>query len=303
MLLNPSFTGTEGAIVLMRYCVWISIFFLYSTISILSTPQNGEIRPIAVNHAPSGVYVISPYSIDSEGKAIPELPQSCPYCDGQSCKIVVDHLRERKTGPPFSLYVVRCEEHKVGFTLYPPGYYPYSRHTLAPVDAEGNQLSSSDNDIPLFAGTLFEAATDAADDILWPSESEDGSFDPRLSTQVRHLQRSASLLAIAPDIEQYLREETAQILAVPGQVLSDTTTQFSLPTCGYQCYGREICNILQCIPAETLFERLAEAGASAGLWASPFFLINNMLKPSPFHRVRTRGSPKKKGDHWIYNFV
>ena len=272
--------------------------FLYSIdLNIISHTQDSEIRPPAVNHTPSGAYVISPYSVDSEGKFIPELPQSCPFCDGQSCKIVIDHLRERKTGPPFSLYVVRCEKHKIGFTLYPPGYYPYSRHTLAPVDAEGNQLTNSDKDISLFVGTLFEAATDAADGTLWASESKDGSFDPRLSTQVRHLQRSAGLFALVPDIEQYLREETAQILAVPGQVLSDIATQFSLSTCGYQCYGREICNILQCIPAETLFERLAEAGASAGLWPSPLFMINNMLKPSSFHRVRTRGSPRKKGDH------
>lgn len=250
-----------------------------------------------VNHSPSAAYVISPYFIDSEGKAIPNLPQNCPFCDGQSCKIVVDHLRERKTGPPFPLYVVRCEEHKVGFTLYPPGYYPYSRHTLAPVDSEGNRLTSSDDDISLFAGTLFEAATDAADGTLWASESEENSLIPRFSTQIRHLQRATLLLGIVPDIEQYLREETAQLLRIPGQLLSDITSQINLPTCGYQCLGREICNILQYIPPETLFERLAEAGAGAGLWSSPFFLNNNMLKPSSFRRVRTRGSPKKKGDH------
>ena len=225
------------------------------------------------------------------------MPQNCPCCDGQSCKIVVDHLRDRKTGPSFPLYVVRCEKHKVGFTLYPPGYYPYSRHTLAPVDAEGNQLTSSDNDISLFIGTLFEAATDAADAILWPRESEEGSFDPRLSTQVRHLQRATVILAIAPDIEQYVREETAQLLGIPGQLLSDISNQINQTTCSYQCHGKEICNILQSIPAETLFEHLAEAGAGAGLWPSPLFLTSNILQPSPFHRVRTRGSPRKKGDH------
>jgi len=231
------------------------------------------------------------------------LPLSCPYCDGQSCKIVVDHLRERKTGPPFSLYVVRCEEHKVGFTLYPPGYYPYSRHALVPVDAEGNRLTNSDKDISLCVGALFEAATDAADAMLWTSEGDDGSFEQRLSTQVRHLQRAALLLGISPDIEQYLRDETAQIINIPAQLLIDTSNKISLPTCGHQCRGKEICNILQTIPAETLFERLAETGAGAGLWPSPFFLNNNMLNPSSFRRVRTRSSPGKKGIIEFHNFV
>lgn len=226
------------------------------------------------------------------------MPQECSCHDGQPCKIVVDHLRERKTGPPFPLYVVRCAEHKIGFTLYPPGYYPYSRHTLTPVDSEGNRLTRSDDDISLFAGTLFEAATDAATSTPWPSESEENSLVPRFPTQVRHLQRAVTLLGIAPDIEQYLREEIAQLLRIPGQLLNDITSQINLPTCGYQCRGMAICNVLQHIPAETMLERLAEAGACVDFWPAPFFLDdNNMLKPSSFYKVRTRGSPKKKGDH------
>ncbi|MCP4125180.1 MAG: hypothetical protein GY751_25895 [Bacteroidetes bacterium] len=260
-------------------------------------PSDGEVEPNVVNHSHSGVYVISPYSTNSEGKTIPELPQHCPYCDDQSCKIVVDHLRERKTGPCLPLYVMRCKTHGVGFTLYPLGYYPYSRHTLAPVDMEGNRLTRSDDDISLFAGTLFEAATDAANGIPWQHESNAGYLKPRFPTQIRHIQRAAILLGIAPGTEQHLREETAQILAIPGQLLNDTTNQINLPTCGYKCCGKEICSILPCIPAGTLFERLAEAGASGGLWPTPIFLTSNILQSSPFHRVRMRGSPKKKGDH------
>ncbi len=185
---------------------------------------------------------------------------------------------------------MRCKTHGIGFTLYPPGYYPYSRHTLAPVDMEGNRLTRSDDDTSLFVGTLFEAAADAANGILWQSESNDGLLKLRLPTQIRHIQRAATLLGIDPDTEQYLREETAQILTIPGQLLNDTINQINLSTCAYQSWGKEICRIVQDIPTETLFERLAEAGASAGLWAVPFFLINNMFQPSTFRRVRMRGS-------------
>lgn len=191
---------------------------------------------------------------------------------------------------------MRCKKHG-GFTLYPPGYYPHSRHTLAPVDMEGNPLTKSDDNSSLLIGTLFEAASDAVDGIQWQTGSNDGLLKPRFITQLRHIQRAAILLGIDPDTEQYVREETAQILTLPGQRLSDATRKINLCTPEYQCYGREICHILQCIPAEMLFERLAEAGAGAGLWATPLFFTNNILQKSSFHRVRMRASPEKKGDH------
>lgn len=192
---------------------------------------------------------------------------------------------------------MRCKTHKIGFTLYPYGYYPYSRHTLAPVDMEGNLLTKSYPKDSLFIGTLFEAATDAGNGIPWPSASEADSMKPRFPTQIRHMWRSTILLGVAPGMEQSLREEISQLLTLPGQLLNDTSNQIVLSTCGYQCWGKEICTLLQHIPAGTLFERLVEVGANAGLWPQPLFLTNNMLQQSPFHRVRMRGSPKKTGDH------
>jgi hypothetical protein len=193
---------------------------------------------------------------------------------------------------------MRCKTHKIGFTLYPYGYYPYSRHTLAPVDMEGNLLTKSyDKATSLFLGTLFEAATDAAEGITWDKESTDGSFKLRFISQVRHMQRATILLGIAPETRTSLREEIAQILTVSGQAIIDTSIQIVQSSCDYQCYGNKICNLLQQIPSGTVFERLAEAGASVGLWKEPLFVTNKMLQLSSFHRVRMRGSPYKKGDH------
>jgi hypothetical protein len=193
---------------------------------------------------------------------------------------------------------MRCKTHKIGFTLYPYGYYPYSRHTLAPVDMEGNLLTKSyDKKTSLFIGTLFEAATDAAEGITWDKESTDGSFKLRFISQIRHMQRATILLGIAPETRNYLREEIAQILTLSGQAIIDTSLQITQSPHDFQCYGDKICNLLQQIPLGTLFERLAEAGASVGLWKEPLFVINNTLQLSSFHRVRMRGSPDKKGDH------
>ena len=193
---------------------------------------------------------------------------------------------------------MRCKTHKIGFTLYPFGYYPYSRHTLAPVDMEGNLLTKSyDKKTSLFIGTLFEAATDAAGGIAWDKESTDGKLKLRFISQIRHMQRATILLGIAPETRNYLREEIAQILSVSGQAIIDISIQTAQFSCDYQCNGNNICNLLQQIPRGTLFERLAETGASVGLWKEPLFVTNNTLQLSSFHRVRMRGSPYKKGDH------
>jgi len=43
---------------------------------------------------------------------------------------VLHSYRERKTGPCFSLIVLRCKTHQCFFTLYPLGYLPYMRQPL-----------------------------------------------------------------------------------------------------------------------------------------------------------------------------
>lgn len=191
---------------------------------------------------------------------------------------------------------MRCTTHNRGFTLYPPGYYPYGRHTLAPVDPEGNLLPVSDDDTPLFAGTLFHAALDASAGVAWPRESEENSLIPRFSTQKRHLCRAAVLLGLDPAAEPSHREETAEILQVPGQTLNNSADKILQPNIGYQAFGKAICAVLAQTPyVATIFERLAEVGAGAGLWSAPFFQDRQTLRPSLFRRVRTRGSPMEKG--------
>lgn len=246
----------------------------------------------------TSLYVISPYSADNEGNITPDLPNECPCRGGKPCKIVFDHLRERKTGPCCSLFVMRCKTHKRGFTLYPPGYYPYSRHTLAPVDLEGNPLSVSEKETRQYSGTLFEAAQDASDGVAWAAESYENSLQMRFSTQVRHLQRAIVLFGLDPAARLFQREETAKILQIPGQLIHDCAKRILAPRCGYEAYGKAIYTILKQIPTMTLFERLAEVGAGAKLWAAPFFQDGEMLRSSLFRKVRTRGSPNKKGDHW-----
>ena len=229
------------------------------------------------------------------------MPNVCPLHatdpDGYACKIEFNHLRDRKTGPQIPLFVMVCDEHHIGFTLYPPGFYPYSRHTLAPVAPNGSQLIEQ-SDCNSFTGTIFDAALDAMGGLVWDRESSTGSQTPRFITQCRHIERIAQLLGIGPEQNVIQREETSQILTVPGQLLHDCASKFNhtpnIPTVIYK--GTIISNILEEIPiTATIFERLAEIGAGAGLWPAPFFCNpTKNIQRSPFSSIRTRGSPSKK---------
>jgi hypothetical protein len=244
------------------------------------------------------VYVISFYALDTqEGSSAPVLPTVCPlhYTDDRACRIKNSHRRVRKTGPDFSLFVVVCKEHNIGFTLYPPGYYPYSRHTLAPVSSDGSLLAE-ETDSSRFTGTLFDAPIDAAAGNVWCQESTENSLTPRRTTQNRHLGRIAELFGIGADSEARQREEVSQILMVPGQLLHDCSVSLSV-TSAIKLKGTIISRILDQLPfVTTIFQRLVEVGAGAGLWPPPLFCNprDRRLHPAPFRSVRTRGAPYKK---------
>jgi len=191
--------------------------------------------------------------------------------------------------------VLVCKEHSIGFTLYPPGYYPYSRHTLAPVSPDGGLLVKQ-RDSHRFSGTLFDASLDAAAGNIWCQESTENSLAPRITTQNRHLERIARLLGIGVDSEPRQREEVSQILMVPGQLLYDSTISLK-NGCGTRNRGIIISRVLDQIPVYmTIFERFVEVGAAVGLWPTPLFCSPRhlILHKTPFHPIRTRGSPVKK---------
>lgn len=224
------------------------------------------------------------------------MPSICPLhsTDDHDCRIGISHRRLRKTGPDFSLFVMVCREHNIGFTLYPPGYYPYSRHTLAPVSPDGSLLVEQTDH--RFSGTLFDAPLDAAAGNIWYQESTENSLTPRLTTQNRHLERIAWLFGIEGDGETRQREEVSQILTISGQLLHDCTASLQ-DVFSPMIKGTIICRILDKIPFfVNIFERLVEIGAGSGLWPAPLFCNpRGLLHPTQFHPVRTRGAPEKMG--------
>lgn len=226
---------------------------------------------------------------------VPELPSTgpCKSQDGCSCNIHQDHFRERKTGPEFPILVVRCSRHTVAFTIYPVGFPPYGRSSIAPVAPDGS-LTLGGNDSDRFVGTYFDAALDAAKPFAWwhPYQEEKLSTSSFV-TQTRHLKRICAWLGVDPDSDQQQCEAAIRLLDVPGQLLHDSAQIINEHT-GYQNRGVAICNVLDFItPRSSLFERFAALGANIGLWP-PLEIwdsSNHCFRPSLFQALELRPPP------------
>jgi hypothetical protein len=241
------------------------------------------------------LYVVSPYYANSDGKLIPELPDlgPCHNWDQRRCNLGIDHYRDRKTGPCFPILVIHCSTHNKGFTIYPPGHTPYGRDSLAPVGLDGD-LITENRGAQRFTGTYFDAALDAANHCFWPCESTFNSLTPRFSTQKRHLSRAGLLLGIQAGLHQRLREEMAQILAVPAQRLHDSAALMAAhPDC--QSQGQAICMVLDSLQSSSsVFDRLADAAAEVCLWAplNRWDPQKKIFRLSAYRSMRTRASPR-----------
>ncbi len=211
-------------------------------------------------------FATTTYTADNDGVIRPELPSYCVFATGaQTCSIFVDHYRIRKTGPRFSLAVIGCTEHQQRrYTLYPPGYFPYSRTTMAPYGASGDLLRDPATGQPLWESTLFATAMEAARGERWPEESL--SDDPRRRrTQGSRLQLAGRLLGVDPQFDDAIRERIASRLAVATMKLFSGA---KIWVSGWKKRGAAIMAVLLSIPIQaSLLDRMLGAGALSGLWA------------------------------------
>jgi hypothetical protein len=231
---------------------------------------------------------------------VPVLPEVAP-CNGQDgkhCRLFSDHDRPRKTGPRFPLQVMCCRTHGIAFTLYPRGHVPYGRERIAPVAVDGSPCYGTE-DTHRFAGTYFDAALQAAAGEAWPQDFQDDhpSTIPRFGTQLTRLARACLLTGVAPGLSEEHRAACAQVLAVPGQLLQETTQRIR-DNPGYPSQGRAVCEVLAHLAmAPTLFERLASCGTAAGLWPPlhQWQPAVGLLQPTAFPWPGTRAPPPAIG--------
>ena len=239
-----------------------------------------------------------------------------------TCHVWLDHYRSRKTGPRHPLAVCRSSRCRRAFTLYPPGYGPYARRSIAAVASDGSPLVRDDEppadhhpiSIPQdFEGTIFEAAQDAARGRKWAEISEqydragqpqrldwDPSACPRelspasRSTQKRWLLWGLHLLGLMATQPARLRELIAEALAIN---LLHLREQVEVAKGDWQAKGQAVCAVLSSIPLRSdLHERMMVCGTEAELWGPVYFWDwrRRQLLRRPFRKGGTRDPPPSR---------
>jgi hypothetical protein len=192
-----------------------------------------------------------------------------------TCVVSFNYRRERKTGPCIPLTIVRCITHNVSFTIYPPGHVPYGREPIANIALDGFQIEPELEDTisNSFEGSLFDASLKASQGTFYPKE---GPYKLPMScydTQLNHIKKSATLLGLTA-IDQVLgHEHIAEILNIPRQFQIELSSLTHSTAWNYIKTGQSICKILENLPRDCLFERLASCGFICGIWP-PLYIWN-----------------------------
>lgn len=215
---------------------------------------------------------MAPYIFDANGFPHAAIPDSCPLRGAGSppCDVRGRYLRPRKTGPRHPLQVVRCYTHHLAFTLYPPGFGPYQRKPVLQLAPEGRAIlhEKTEESLPDFHGTLFQAARDGATRTAWARNSDGEIPDTWWSTQGRHIHVALRLLGLLPTTTDRVRETIAAVLSVACLVLRDESCPADA---GYQRKGRAVCTVLEALTGgETRAMRLLFCGYVTGMWGRPW---------------------------------
>jgi hypothetical protein len=163
--------------------------------------------------------------------------------------------------------VVGCGRHPLGrYTLYPPGHIPYGRQAVVPCSPSGPLLRDRTTGQPVWAATLWAAATEAADGQRWPAASPADEVRRR-RTQGSRLALAGQLLGVHPELEFRTRERIATRLRVPTMTVREAARGWG--TC-WQARGAAILAVLLALPIDhSLLDRILAAGAITALWPPP----------------------------------
>ena len=150
-------------------------------------------------------FIILPYIVLPDRRLCPEKPLLCVHskADVKDCKISIKRWRARLHGPGFPLVSMACRVHGISFTVYPPGWLPYSRSPIMHVDHMGrlpsSVVESSQNSWDF---TLFKGLFDISKKNKWPEELNLGpgnfarALGPCRRTQRRHCKGALTLLGL-----------------------------------------------------------------------------------------------------------
>ena len=231
-------------------------------------PPCGSLNLVRACDKSKPVFAVSPYEPDESGVLHVVLPQRCVFATAaETCSLFIDHHRPRKTGPGFSMAVVGCRRHALGrYTLYPPGHVPYGRQAVVPCSPSGLLLQDTATGQAVWEGTLFDAASDAAEGQRWPAHSP-ADDQKRRRTQGGRLARAGKLLGVHPEVDSRTRQRIATRVRVPTMTLRTASGQWQT---SWEARGAAILTVLRALAVDGgLLDRLLAAGAVTDLWPPP----------------------------------
>lgn len=219
-------------------------------------------------------FVIAAYHLIEGERPVAEVPAVCPWAElsaSRQCRVTVKYHRDRKTGPEFPILVACCKTHGRSFAVYPPGHVPYGRKAIVPSGLDGSLLQHAEGEQdagePAWAGTVVDAAVDAAQGRLWDTSSPSrDSF--RRRTQGRWLSLVASLLGLAA-VDERSRERLAEQIGIAALDVMEAARAFER-SLGLRDRGTAIVGLLGKLPVgQRLCDDLLVCGAIIGRWGRP----------------------------------
>ena len=151
--------------------------------------------------------------------------------------------------------VCRCRAHRVFFSVYPPGYVPYSRVAVVAEDSEGRTIRGETLDT-----TIFGAALEAR------QETESRRMQRR--TIQRRLDVCAAMLGLWPGLSEPVRDHIADALWLPRLAARVSARVYSTSRL-LRDRGAVVLELLARIPLARCRAGLLVAGQRAGLWGRP----------------------------------
>jgi len=219
-------------------------------------------------------FVTVPYVDDGNRMLMPTAVKQCPEAEpGDTCELHAERWRSRVFGPGFKLFALYCLTHDRSFTVYPPGWTPYGRASVVPIDHRGRLVVNEEGESG-WQNTAFTAVIDADKGIIWPEEVKLGPVSAVdeikppgcRRTQRRHIAGAMLLFALDSAATMLGRELVCRALGIDLMPLEAGVIRIRDGP-GLKVRGEEGAKVLEQLP-EILrtISGLIALGVSRGFW-------------------------------------
>ena len=229
--------------------------------------------------------VTAEYLTDHFGRLRPQRPRRCcSALPGEKCEIKWNGYRVRKCGIGYPLALACCRTHGDAFTIYPPGWAPFSRRIIVLVSPAGADVECNGAGLDDWTDTAFGASADASASIGWPSSSSrvpawrlkhDREPYGVARTQRRHIAGINLLFALSSNSS----DEQAEVVAAIGVDLSVIIQAAGRVRDGPSLVaeGRKGADILRALgrPSRRLLPGMIRLGISRAYWGPQVDKTNN----------------------------